>query len=70
MCFKRAQVCWPFNTYIQPGDNFTVDLQAEDVVLDAMRLNVTDDGTLQLSTEGNFRSPYPVVAIVRLGPSP
>lgn len=65
----RAQVCWPFNTYIQPGDNYTVDLQAEDIVLDAMTFNVTDDGTLQLSTEGNFQSPFPVVAIVRLGPS-
>ncbi|CAL8470357.1 g9899 [Coccomyxa elongata] len=59
-------VCWPFNTYIQPGDNYTVDIQAEDVVLDAMTFNVTNDGTLQLSTEGNFRSPYLVVAIVSL----
>ncbi|BDA44394.1 hypothetical protein COCOBI_05-5780 [Coccomyxa sp. Obi] len=61
-----SEVCWPFNTYIQPGDNYTIDLQGEDVVLDAMTFNVTADGTLQLSTEGNFQSPYPVVAIVSL----
>lgn len=59
------QICWPFNTYIQPGDNYTLDLQAEDVVLQAIDLNVTDNGTLQLSTDGDFQSPYPIVAIVR-----
>ena len=62
----RAQVCWPFNTYIQPGDNYTVDLQAEDVVLNAMTFNVTDDGTLQLSTGGTSSLPilwWPLCAL-------
>lgn len=63
------QVCWPFNTYIIPADNYTLDIQAEDVVLGAINLNVTDDGTLELWTEGDFQTPYPVIAIVRLYPN-
>ncbi|EIE26109.1 hypothetical protein COCSUDRAFT_40265 [Coccomyxa subellipsoidea C-169] len=64
--FSSIQVCWPFNTYIIPADNYTLDIQAEDVVLGAINLNVTDDGTLELWTEGDFRTPYPVIAIVSL----
>ena len=67
-----SQVCWPVNTLIQPGSNYSLELQAEASVLQALSWDVTNS-SLQLSTNGSFRSLYPIVAIVRvfcvLGPS-
>ena len=59
-----TQVCWPINTLIQPGSNYSLDLQAEASVLQALSWNVANS-SLQLSTSGSFRSMYPIVAIVR-----
>ncbi len=58
-----VQVCWPINTLIQPGSNYSVELQAESSVLQALSWDVTNS-SLQLSTNGSFRSLYPIVAIV------
>ena len=59
-----AQVCWPINTLIQPGSNYSLELQAEASVLQALSWDVTNS-SLQLSTSGSFRTLYPIVAIVR-----
>ncbi len=58
-----TQVCWPINTLIQPGSNYSLELQAEASVLQALSWDVTNS-SLQLSTNGSFRSMYPIVAIV------
>ena len=56
-------MCWPINTLIQPGSNYSLVLQAEASVLQALSWDVTNS-SLQLSTNGSFRSLYPIVAIV------
>jgi len=58
------QVCWPINTLIQPGSNYSLELQAQSAVLQALSWDVVNS-SLQLSTNGSFRSNYPIVAIVR-----
>jgi len=57
------QVCWPINTLIQPGSNYSLELQAQSAVLQALSWDVVN-ASLQLSTNGSFRSNYPIVAIV------
>ena len=58
-----SQVCWPVNTLIQPGSNYSLELQAQSAVLQALSWDVVNS-SLQLSTNGSFRSNYPIVAIV------
>ena len=59
-----VQVCWPINTLIQPGSNYSLELQAQTNVLRALAWDVSNS-SLQLSTNASFRSLYPIVAIVR-----
>ena len=61
-------MCWPINTLIQPGSNYSLELQAQNAVLQALTWDVSNS-SLQLSTNSSFRSLYPIVAIVRLAPS-
>ncbi|CAK0736661.1 hypothetical protein CVIRNUC_000782 [Coccomyxa viridis] len=63
--FNSVQVCWPINTLIQPGSNYSLELQAQTAVLQALTWDVSNS-SLQLSTNSSFRSLYPIVAIVRL----
>jgi hypothetical protein len=58
-----VQVCWPINTYIQPGDNYTLAVQAEPAVLDTINWDL-NNGTLELSTIGGFTTGYPILAVV------
>lgn len=58
-----AQVCWPINTLIQPGSNYSLELQAQTGVLQALAWDVANS-SLQLSTNASFRSINPIVAIV------
>ena len=59
-----VQVCWPINTLIQPGSNYSLELQAQANVLRALAWDVSNS-SLQLSTNASFRSLHPIVAIVR-----
>ncbi len=59
-----VQVCWPINTLIQPGSNYSLEVQAQTNVLQALAWDVRNS-SLQLSTNASFRSLYPIVAIVR-----
>ena len=61
----RAQVCWPFNTVIQLGTNYSADLQAEAAVLAALGWDIAN-GTLQLFTAGNISTNLPISAVVRM----
>ena len=62
------QLCWPFNTLIQTGPNYSLDNQAEDNVIDALGWNVVND-TLTLFTTSNIQSAFPVIVVVRTIPS-
>lgn len=57
------QLCWPFNTLIQAGDNYAFDFQAEDNALDALGWNVQNE-TLSLFTAADFQSAFPVILVV------
>ena len=56
-------MCWPFNTYIQPGDNYSLIVQSEDVVQQALTWDLNND-TLELSTTADFASGYPIEVVV------
>lgn len=62
---KCTQVCWPVNTVIQTGANYSADLQAEASVLPALGWDVSN-GTLQLFTTDNISTNLPISAVVRL----
>lgn len=55
--FSAIEACLPFNIAIAPGgpDNYTVVAVAEDPVLDSINVLV-DNGTLQISTDGDFNT--------------
>ncbi len=61
-----SQVCWPFNTYVQPSaGNFTGDFQAQDAVMQGLGWNVVNK-TLELFTTANITSTLPVSIVVRI----
>jgi hypothetical protein len=64
--FTAIEACLPFNIAIVPGgpENYTVVAFAEEPVLDAINFSV-DNGTLQLSTDGNFNTTGSVELAVR-----
>ena len=56
-------MCWPFNTYVQPGVNYTGDFQAQDDVLSGLGWDVVNS-TLQLYTTADMSSTLPVSIVV------
>lgn len=64
--FTSIQVCLPFNIAIAPGgpDNYTIVAVAEDSVLEAISFDVVN-GTLELSTDGDFNTTGAVELAVR-----
>lgn len=57
------QLCWPFNTLVQAGNNYAFDFQAEDLVVDSLGWNVQNE-TLTLFTTSSFESAFPVIIVV------
>ncbi|KAK9915824.1 hypothetical protein WJX75_004569 [Coccomyxa subellipsoidea] len=61
--FHTIQLCWPFNTLVQAGNNYAFDFQAEDLVVDSLGWNVQNE-TLTLFTTSSFESAFPVIIVI------
>ena len=64
--FSSVQVCVPFNVAVQPGNDYAVQIAADQGVKDAFKPTVGSGGVLQLQTQGAFTTTQPIQCIVSL----
>ena len=57
--FNRVQVCTPFSVAIKPGADYSVSIDAEQSVKDALSA-VVRDGTLTIATKSSFSTRSPI----------